>query len=162
MYLSNSQIKERIKEQGLVENLDERHIQGAGLDIRIDKLFIIESGAFLGEEKRDLPAIREVKGPIFNLSPGGYYLCLTMEKVNMPGDLVAFMYNRSTLFRSGVSLRTAVIDPGYKGELTVGVKNEGEFEFKLERGARIGQMVFSLVSGKTVGYNGKYQGGKVK
>jgi deoxycytidine triphosphate deaminase len=79
----------------------------------------------------------------------------------MPEDLIAFILQRSTLFRSGVSLRTAVVDPGYRGGLTIGIKNEGPCEFKLKRGARIAQIVFSEVKGDADKYSGKYQGGKV-
>ena len=79
----------------------------------------------------------------------------------MPLDLVAFIFPRSTLFRCGVSLRTAVVDPGYRGRLTIGIKNETKHEFKLEKHARIAQIVFCLVKGKTGKYEGAYQGGKV-
>jgi deoxycytidine triphosphate deaminase len=79
----------------------------------------------------------------------------------MPDDLIAFILPRSTLFRCGVSLRTAVVDPGYRGALTLGIKNEGALEFRLQRGARIAQIVFSEVMGDAAQYSGKYQGGKV-
>jgi deoxycytidine triphosphate deaminase len=158
MFLGHDEIIERIKKQNLIENHLPESIQGAGVDLRIDRLLKPESGGFLGKDDRHLPEVAETD---FVLQPKSYYLLVTMERVNMPEDLVAFMFNRSSLFRCGASLRTAVIDPGYHGELTVGIKNEGDHEIELERGARVLQLVFSEVRGGTKRYNGRYQGGKV-
>ncbi|MEE8403523.1 MAG: dCTP deaminase [Candidatus Hydrothermarchaeaceae archaeon] len=161
MYLGSNEIKRRILEEKLLENCSIENVQGAGYDMKIEKLFSVDSSAFLGTEERRLPELCEVPGPFFKLDPDKYYLCLTRESVNMPEDLIAFILQRSTLFRCGVSLRTAVVDPGYKGALTIGIKNEGPSEFSLEQGARIAQIVFSELRGDAVGYSGKYQGGKL-
>jgi deoxycytidine triphosphate deaminase len=161
MYLGSSEIERRIIEENLLGNCSIENIQGAGYDLKIEKLFLIDGPAFLDTEERKLPELQEMAGPTFKLEPGRYYLCLTRESVNMPEDLIAFILPRSTLFRCGVSLRTAVVDPGYRGALTIGIKNESLGEFKLKQGARIAQIVFSEVSGAAAKYSGKYQGGKV-
>ena len=161
MYLGSSELKRRILEERLLENCSIANIQGAGYDLKIEKLFLLDGPAFLGTEERRLPELREVEELTFKLAPDTYYLCLTRESVNMPEDLIAFILPRTTLFRCGVSLRTAVVDPGYKGALTIGIKNEGPREFKLKQGARIAQIVFSEVKGDADKYRGKYQGGKV-
>jgi deoxycytidine triphosphate deaminase len=161
MYLGSSEIKRRIIEEKLLENCSTANIQGTGVDLKIEKLFLVDGPAFLGTEERKLPDLQELDELTFKLAPDTYYLCLTRESVNMPEDLIAFILQRSTLFRCGVSLRTAVVDPGYRGGLTIGIKNEGPCEFKLKRGARIAQIVFSEVKGDADKYSGKYQGGKV-
>ncbi len=175
MYLGSEEILRRIEEEKLLENCDLKNVQGAGVDLEIEKLFEIASGASLGREKRELPELQEIipkvvrkthglaiaRGKIFQLAPKKYYLCTTKEKLNMPLDLIAFILPRSTLFRSGVSLRTAVVDPGYIGVLTLGIKNETGHEFTLEKNSRIAQIVFSKVYGKAENYSGKYQGGRV-
>ena len=162
MYLGHEEILRRIREERLLEGVDEANVQGAGVDLRIDRLYDITSPAALGREERTLPELREIEGERYLLKPGKYYLCTTLERVNMPRDLVAFMFQRSTLFRCGITLRTAVIDPGYRGVLTVGIKNEGSFEFTLERGSRIAQVVFARVEGNAKAYEGRYQGGRVR
>ncbi len=162
MYLARSEILKRIKKEHLIEGCDPKNVQGAGVDLSIDRLFELQSQAHLGREKRDLPQLNEISSDVFILPTRKYFLCTTRERVNMPRDLIAFILPRSTLFRCGVSLRTAVVDPGYRGVLTIGIKNEGEGEFALERGARIAQIVFAEVKGRAAKYKGKYQGGKVK
>jgi deoxycytidine triphosphate deaminase len=158
MFLGHTEIKMRITSQGLLENYLPESIQGSGVDLRIERLVELKNGGFIGKKERTLPEIHEVN---FILKPNRYYLLVTMERVNMPEDLVAFMFNRSSLFRCGASLRTAVIDPGYHGELTVGLKNEDDHEIVLEKGARVLQLVFAEVRGGTKRYKGRYQGGKV-
>jgi deoxycytidine triphosphate deaminase len=161
MYLGSSEIKRRVIQEKLLDNCSLENVQGAGVDLRIEKLYEVSGPAHLGTRDRKLPNLIEENGIHFKLEPDKYYLCLTTESVNMPEDLIAFILQRSTLFRCGVSLRTAVVDPGYRGALTIGIKNEGHMEFKLKRGARIAQIVFSEVKGNAEKYNGKYQGGKV-
>jgi deoxycytidine triphosphate deaminase len=161
MYLGSSEIKRRIIEEKLLANCSIANVQSAGVDLKIEKLFMIDGSAYLGTEERTLPKPREIDGLTFKLAPDTYYLCLTSESVNMPENLIAFILPRSTLFRCGVSLRTAVVDPGYRGALTIGIKNEGSQEFRLKRGARIAQIVFCEVKGDADKYSGKYQGGKV-
>lgn len=158
MFLGHDEILRRISEEGLLENHQAENIQGAGVDLRVNRIMEPRSGGRIGASDRVLPELEDCD---FMLRPGGYYLFVTMERVNMPADLVAFMLNRSSLFRCGASLRTAVIDPGYHGELTVGIKNEGAHDIQLEPGARVLQLVFAEVTGGTRGYNGRYQGGKV-
>jgi deoxycytidine triphosphate deaminase len=162
MFLGKAEILRRIAEEGLLENLKIENVQGAGVDLEIDLLYQPISGASLRRRARSLPELREVRGDTYVLAPGKYYLCTTHEKVNMPRDLVAFIFQRSTLFRCGVSLRTAVVDPGYTGTLTIGIINEGPEDFVLERGARICQIVFSAIQGDAAGYKGRYQGGMVR
>ncbi len=162
MFLGKAEILRRIMEEKLLENLDMGNVQGAGVDLEVDLLYEPVSNASLGRETRSLPELREVEGDAYVLTPGKYYLCTTRERVNMPRDLVAFIFQRSTLFRCGVSLRTAVVDPGYSGILTIGVINEGVEDFVLERGARICQIVFSVIHGEAAEYRGRYQGGMVR
>jgi deoxycytidine triphosphate deaminase len=162
MFLGKAELLRRIKLEGLLEKLNPGSVQGAGVDLRIERLYEPVTEASLHQKGRKLPGLREIRGNPFILKPGIYYLCTTREEVNMPKDLVAFILPRSTLFRCGVSLRTAVVDPGYSGILTIGIKNEGPHDFILEKGSRICQIVFSKVYGEAQGYEGRYQGGKIR
>jgi dUTP pyrophosphatase len=160
--LGKSELLKRLKKKPpLIENVEESQVGGAGIDLRAKTFYQLVSSAELSGEHRKLPKVEEIKGGKVILRPGEYVLVETIEKLNTHPDLMALMLNRSTLFRCGVSLRTAVIDPGYVGTLTFGMKNESARAFIIRKGARIGQVVFFEVKGKAELYRGRYQGGNV-
>ena len=161
MVLGHSRILEEIKKRNLIEGVPESSIGGSGVDLRAKTFYRLRTPGELLSDKRTMPEITEVKENVLILKPGEYVLVETIEKVNMPSEIMALVYNRSSLFRCGMSLRTAVVDPGYKGTLTFGLKNESEKEARVERGARVCQIVFYEIGGTTKLYEGKYQGGKV-
>lgn len=161
MLLSKQRIKELVTNEGLLENFDESSLNGAGYDLRANRFYRIKGDSFLGVTERHLPEIEELEGDVITLKAGEYILVETLEKVHMPANLMARILSRSTLFRSGCVLATAVVDPGYYGILTMGLKNLSDLEFRIEKGARVGQITFEEVSGETELYNGKYQGGKI-
>ncbi len=161
MILSNEEIKKLVQEKSLLENHEDKNIGGAGVDLRVGRYYRIKSPAKLGVTERELPVIEELADDWITVKPSEYILIETMEKVNMPTDIAAWMRHRSTLQRSGVGLLTALIDPGYNGTLTFGLRNFGEHPFKLQRGARVGQIIFSRMSSAGKEYDGRYQGGNV-
>ena len=153
-----------IEQKKLVENVDENNIQPSGVDLRVKVVYRLKNGGYLGVKDRRTPDIEVVDKEVGRkvvLNPNEFVLVETMEKVNMPNDLSAIILPRSSLFRCGASLHTAVVDPGYIGTLTFGMKNLSQFPFEIEIGSKIGQIVFEEVKGNTKLYNGKYQGGKV-
>jgi len=161
MILSQEKIRKLVQEKKLIEGFSAKSLSGAGYDLRAGKFYKIKGCAHLRVDDRTLPEAEEIEEGELTLKPGDYLLIETMEKVNMPEDLMARILPRSTLFRGGCSLMTAVVDPGYFGALTMGIKNLSGCDFSLSRGARVGQIVFEEVSGDATPYNGRYQGGKV-
>ncbi len=95
------------------------------------------------------------------IEPGQYYLVSTLEIINTPKDLMPVVYPRTSLFRAGLLLLNSKTDPGYKGTLTMGLKNLSEFDVKLQLGARICNIVFFKIEGQTVSYRGQHQGGRI-
>lgn len=157
-------LKQIKQKQPLIENVDEKNIQPSGVDLRVKCVYRLKNGGYLGVENRKTPDVEVVtkeNGEKIVLKPNEFVLVETMEKVNMPNNLSAIVLPRSSLFRCGVSLHTAVVDPGYIGTLTFGMKNLSNFPFEIEMGSKIGQIVFEEVKGNIKLYNGKYQGGKV-
>ncbi len=161
MILGHSEIIKRIEKEKLIEDAELDNVEGAGVDLRLNKIYRIKSGAKLGRDERKLPEIEEVKEDSIKLKPQEYVLVETKEKVNIPENISARMLPRSTLHRSGVWVFTAFIDPGYKGKLIFGMKNMGPETFEIEKEARIAQIIFEKVEGATKNYNGRYQNGKI-
>ncbi len=179
MLLSNEKILELVKKKSLIENFDINCVESAGYDLRVGRIYKITSDSHLGVRDRKNPKIMEIKFNSkfsefrsfdfpkenrikkYKLKPDQYILIETIERVNIPENILARILPRSTLFRCGCSLITAVVDPGYRGTLTLGLKNLSEFNFEFEKGSRVAQIVFETVDGKTKGYKGRYQGGRV-
>ncbi len=170
MILGIKELLKLVKEKKLVENLSERELknpEGAGFDLRIRELYEIEGRGFLGVEERETPQIRLIarfnpQKPVkVSLAPKTYYLMRTIEKLNMPENLLAIFTPRSTLFRSGVYIFGGQTSPGYKGELIVGIYNFRDEEFELEMGSRIFHIMFFEVKGESNLYKGQWQGGRV-
>src|SRR4030042_1221937 len=170
MALGVDRIKELIKEAKLVESLGTRDLEnpeGAGFDLRLGEVFEIGGQTTLGIEKRKTVESKSVakynpeKSSTFTLKPGDFCLVQTIEAVNLPDTIVATMYPRTTLIRSGVWLLCSQVNPGYRGRLTLGLKNMGSCDFKVELGARIVHIIFWEVSGKGASYRGQWQGGRV-
>jgi len=89
----------------------------------------------------------------------GAYVITYQEKLNLPTDIMALARPRSTLLRSGVAIHTAVWDAGYsgRGEGLLSVLNARGY--RLQRGARVLQLVFFRLSSPTAeGYKGRYHG----
>ena len=92
-----------------------------------------------------------------DLMPGAYIITYN-EIVHLPNDVMALARPRSSLLRCGVTVNTAVWDAGYSGRsqsLMVVYNPQG---FRLQRNARIVQLVFWQLTGETEGYHGAYQG----
>ncbi len=161
MILARNRILLLVETKNLIEPFSEECLEGAGYDLRAEKFYRILSQSHIGVSGRKTPEIKQIESTTYTLLPGEYILVETLEKVNMPLEVAARILPRSSIFRCGCTLITALVDPGFKGTLTMGLKNLSDKKFTLEKGARIAQIVFEQVEGETKEYAGKYQGGKV-
>jgi len=170
MILGAKKILKLVKEKKLVENLSERELknpEGAGFDLRIGELYQLKGQGFLGVEERETPEVKllakvdEKKSKKVILQPRTYYLIKTIEKLNLPENLLALFTPRSTLYRSGVYIFGGQTAPGYQGELTTGIYNFRDEKFELEMGSRVIHIMFFEVKGKSNLYRGQWQGGRV-
>lgn len=170
MILGHSELKKLIKKHNLISGLSKRDIEapvGCVFDLQLDKVYELRGKLFLGIEERETPDLLELasfdpqKKSSFMFQPNVYYLVKTIEKVNMPENIAAMVLPRSTLFRSGIILRTGMVDPGYNGELYFGLVNHNTLAAEIELGARFAQIYFTEVRGKAVNtYRGQWQGGR--
>ena len=95
------------------------------------------------------------------LKPKQYELVATLEIVELGLNVAAFLHIRSSLAREGVIGSFAVVDPGFRGELTLNLYNVSKKEIILKEGERIVQIVFHhLGNVAKKGYNGSYQNSK--
>jgi deoxycytidine triphosphate deaminase len=168
MIVSPKQLLKLVKSKKLVEGLSERELtnpEGAGFDLRLGEVYKISGKAFLGETHRQTPDIESVavfgKHKSIKIKPGDFFLVKTIEKINLPLDLSAVILPRTTTFRCGLFLRSGPVQPGYEGELTFGLKNEGPITVEIEMGARFAHILFHEIKGTGEKYRGQWQGGRV-
>ena len=161
MMLGRKRIKDLVESSNLLESYSEDCLESCGYDLRVAKAYNILSESHMGVKDRKMPEVKEIMGDTVKVPAGEYILVETHEKVNMPGNIMARILPRSSIFRMGCILATAVVDPGFQGTLTMGFANMSKHDFTFEKKSRRAQLVFEEVSGETVPYDGKYQGGKV-
>ena len=142
-------------------NLDEQ-LQPNGIDLTLREIALLQSPGKLAvkDSQRlvsDLAPLAFDGLDFVDLMPGVYSITYN-EIVHLPKNIMALATPRSSLLRCGVTVNTAVWDAGYSGRsqsLMVVYNPQG---FRLQRNARIVQLVFFRLSQETEGYQGTYQG----
>ena len=119
----------------------------AGFDIRIRQEIIFKPGMTMG------PTI-EVNG---QLEHGRFTLASAIEEFDMPADLVGVVHDKSTWARQGLSVFNTVVEPGFKGGLTLELVFHGNKELIVPAGSGIAQVIFSTLA-HDAWYEGKYNG----
>ncbi len=156
MILSDVDIRRRLTDGELVvEPLSdpELQIQPASIDLRLGR-------EFLEFQRTNIPCIhpnsqQEVSeyveetyvedGKEFILHPGDFVLGTTVERVEIPADLIAHVEGRSSLGRLAIVVHATagLADPGYKGQITLELSNLGTAPVSLSPGMRISQLTFT-------------------
>ena len=91
------------------------------------------------------------------LHPGFCTLVHSLEWVELPADLAATIRTRSSYGRQGVLVTAGFVDPGFRGQLTLGLVNMGSDVIRLEKNDRVVQMILHEVLGAEQTYAGRYQ-----
>jgi dUTP pyrophosphatase len=163
--LSGNDIRRLLKAKPpLVEgwlNLEEQ-VQANGFDLTLRDIASISSAGRIsvanneriisGLSPLDFDAARYV-----DLAPGSYMITYN-EIVHLPKDIMALGRPRSSLLRCGVTVGTAVWDAGYEGRSQSLLVVYNKLGFRVQKNARITQLVFLTLTGESEGYNGIYQG----
>lgn len=74
----------------------------------------------------------------------------------MPSNLVGVVHDKSTWARRGLSVLNTVIEPGWKGFLTLELVHHGRESLHIPAGAGIAQVIFHQTAERAE-YKGKYQ-----
>jgi len=147
MILADWKIKELVRTHQLISPfMDEKRIahgasyglSAASYDLRLDKLDCIWlEGAINIDE---------------------FLLGCTLETIKMPNHIVGLIKDKSTWARKGLSVFNTLIDPGFEGQITLELKNQGADVIRLPKGVGIAQIMFFECDPVDNPYSGKYQG----
>lgn len=133
----------KVREHGVSHGLSE-----AGYDIRIKQDVEFHPG------NSTQPAGVWVDGVY---APGRFTIASAIEEFEMPINLVGVVHDKSTWARRGLSVFNTVLEPGFKGGLTLEIVYHGRAPLLVPAGAGIAQVIFHQTA-MEASYDGKYQG----
>jgi dCTP deaminase len=142
----------RLLEEGRIgiDPYDESLLQPSSVDVRVDRLFRVFHNArypFIDvkQQQEDLTELVEIDGErAFILHPGEFVLGSTLERIQLPDDLVARLEGKSSLGRLGLLIHSTAgfIDPGWDGHVTLELSNVANLPITIYYGMKIGQLSF--------------------
>jgi dUTP pyrophosphatase len=141
----------------------DQQVQPNGVDLTLGKVerHLGAGSIAVDNSGRVLPDLEEIQPDAdgwYHLTPGPWHITYN-EIVALPHDLMALGRPRSSLGRCGVTIHTAVWDAGYEGRSTSLLQIVNPEGFRVQRNARVMQLVFFTLSARTAsGYSGRYQG----
>lgn len=176
MILSDRDILTRLERGDIIISPDpnlETQLQPASLDLRLGYDFqtfnytrqalIDPADPATFEQLTTLTQLED--GERFLVHPGEFVLATTLERVEIPADLLARLEGRSSIGRLGIVIHSTAgyVDPGFKGKITLEISNLGRIAVALYPGMRICQIAFEEMSspvGSGYGerHGAKYQG----
>ena len=123
----------------------------AGYDIRIkqDIVFMPAGGTRVHDKIL-------VNNDWTKVQSGRFVLASAIEEFDMPPFLTAIVHDKSTWARRGLSVFNTVIEPGWKGFLTLELVYHGSKVLHIPAGSGIAQVVFHSTSDHA-SYTGRYQ-----
>lgn len=176
--------KSLLKEKPIVDMLDTKHKVGTithgltegGYDIRIKQqigFYPAKSGFYLPVwEESDVGKtwagfVRKIATEptivVMNPEDGSYVvaegtrftLASAIEEFDMPNGLLGIVHDKSSWARKGLSVFNTVIEPGWKGFLTLELVFHGNEPVIIQHGSGIAQVIFHQLENPAT-YKGKY------
>lgn len=167
--LNREEIERLIKEKGLIDNhinLDTQ-LTPNGFDLTVCSVFEFDTQGALdfSNKERKVPAGKQIdpqkqnpqdKHGWWELKKGAYKI-RTNEVVNLPNDLIALAFSRTSLLRIGAFTQHGVWDAGFKGKGEFILIVENPKGIRLKQNARIAQLIFQRINETGHGYKGVYR-----
>jgi dCTP deaminase len=76
----------------------------------------------------------------------------------MPAQVCGIVHDKSSWARRGLAVQNTVIEPGWRGFLTLELTNHGDEVLEIEAGSPIAQILFHWIDHPPENlYSGKYQ-----
>ena len=146
-------------------------VQPSSVDLHLDRRFrVFRNSRYpyidVRVDQPDMTELVEIAGDDpFILHPGEFVLGSTLERVQLPNDLVARLEGKSSLGRLGLLIHSTAgyVDPGWEGNLTLELSNVANLPITLYDGMKIGQISFQRLSSPAeVGYGEASIGSKYR
>jgi dUTP pyrophosphatase len=143
-----------------------QQLQPNGFDISLRDIAMFQNFGQIGTDnsQRQLPDLAPLifdQSGFIDLLPGSYIITYN-EIVHLPKNVMALARPRSSLLRCGVNVGTAVWDAGYSGRSQSLMMVYNSAGFRIQKNARVVQLVFMRLTSETEGYSGTYQGENIR
>mgnify|MGYP001245481903 CR=1 FL=1 len=90
----------------------------------------------------------ESNGNAYAMEPNEFLLGTTLEVFDIPSDIWGLCISRSTYARHGIICHTTPLVPGFRGQVTLEIKNTSDQNVLIYPGEGICQFVFSTMTSK--------------
>jgi dCTP deaminase len=168
MLLSDKEIREQIKITPFEENKKRPGVISYGLssygyDFRIGRKFKIFSNvhtAFIDPKKFSTKCFEEIESDCCIIPPNSFVLGESVERVEMPPDVLAICVGKSTYARCGIIVNVTPLEPAWVGKITIEISNTTPLPAVIYADEGIMQVIFLKGQRCEVNYaskNGKYQ-----
>src|SRR5437660_6641650 len=133
-----------------IDPYDDSLLQPSSVDVRVDRFFrVFHNNRYpyidVREPQEDLTELVEVEGDTpFVLHPGEFVLGSTLERIQLPDDLVEPLEGKSSLGRLALLIHSTAgfIDPGWDGHVTLELSNVANLPATSYPCMKIGQIAF--------------------
>ncbi|GGH86473.1 dCTP deaminase [Pullulanibacillus pueri] len=161
MILSKPTLEKKLMAKELiVKPLTAIQLQPASIDLRVGNEFLIIDEHASPVISLDKPAsYRKVSADHIIIPPKAFVLATTIEYIDLPTDITAFVEGRSSIGRLGLFIQNAGwVDPGFKGHITLELYNSNSVPIDIQAGRRLCQLVLASLDQDAPPYTGKYNG----
>lgn len=128
-------------------------IQPNAIDFTLDKAHYdgrLNVSTIIGKNHKQLPSFEEMDTVYdhdtacnyFEIQPGQAIDGSSNMYVTLPSGVAAMLVVRSTLNRGNCTLTSGLYDSGYQGNIGFSIFNRGKVSAYIEKGARVGQIMF--------------------
>lgn len=151
-----------VYQQGIVTQLidPQLQIQPSGVDLTVKGLFRFASKLVVDfdNQNRTIADYEALPwdGESITLEQGTYMVEYN-ETIQVPNDVAAVLYPRSSLVRSGVTIKSGCIESGYEGPLSSMIQVFNPYGAQVFLKARVALCVCFKLEGPTEPYAGVYQ-----
>ena len=136
--ISDTDLKELITSQKLINNGDEKQVYGACYELRFGTVYYD-----LTESEKPIHLTGEQSAII---KPGHRVVLITREDINVPNDMLVRVVSKGSLFSIGLTPVATYADPGFSGHLGIVTQNVSDKYIELPVNEPIAKAEFSRLS----------------
>ena len=167
--LADWQIRERVKIEPFADGASRPGVISYGVtsygyDLRLGRKFKVFTNArcaVVDPKNFDSASFIDLEADECLIPPNSFALAETVERLEIPRDIVAICLGKSTYARIGIIVNVTPLEPEWRGKVTIEISNTAPLPAKVYAGEGIAQVLFltgdELCRTSYADKKGKYQ-----